>query len=97
LTGKEGAKLWAFNGGIPGNINALEDPDVVAKIPQFKMLAEVMPFRSIFPVLTTSTDMFTVVNEGINASVSGAKEPQAAADEMVTKLTKLLTDGGYLK
>jgi hypothetical protein len=61
------------------------------------MLAEVMPFRSIFPVLTTTPDMFTVVNEGVNAAVSGAKDPKAEADDMVTKLTKILKDGGYLK
>jgi ABC-type glycerol-3-phosphate transport system substrate-binding protein len=97
LTGKDGAKFWALNGGIPGNIKALSDADVVAKIPQFKMLAEVMPFRSIFPVLTTTPDMFTVVNEGVNASVSGAKDPKAEADDMVVKLTKILKDGGYLK
>jgi ABC-type glycerol-3-phosphate transport system substrate-binding protein len=97
LTGKDGAKLWALNGGIPGNIEALQDPEVVAKIPQFKMLAEVMPFRTIFPVLTVTPDIFNVVNEGINASVSGAKEPKAALEDINTKLTKIIKDAGYIK
>jgi multiple sugar transport system substrate-binding protein len=97
LTSKEGAKLWALNGGIPGNIEALKDPDVVAKIPQFQMLAEVMPYRSIFPVLTVSPEMLPVVNEGIVAAVSGTKDPQTAANDIVTKLIDILKAGGYLK
>lgn len=97
LTSKEGAKMWALNGGIPGNIEALNDPEVVAQIPQFAMLAEVMPYRSIFPVLTVSPEMLPVVNEGIVAAVSGIKDPQTAADEIAAKLTEILKAGGYLK
>lgn len=97
LTGPEGAKKWALNGGIPGNIRALNDPEVVAKVPQFKLLAEVMPYRSIFPTLTVSPEMLPVVNEGIVAAVSGTKDPKAAADEMAVKLTEILKSGGYIK
>lgn len=97
LTSKEGAKMWALNGGIPGNIDALKDPEVAAKIPQFSMLAEVMPYRSLFPVLTVSPEMLPLVNEAIVAAVTGVKAPQAAADELVTKLTPILVDGGYIK
>jgi multiple sugar transport system substrate-binding protein len=97
LTSPEGAKLWAMNGGIPGNIRALSDPEVTAKIPQFKLLAEVMPYRSIFPTLTVSPEMLPVVNEGVVAAVTGTKDPQAAADEMASKLEEILKSGGYLK
>ncbi|MGZ9163721.1 MAG: ABC transporter substrate-binding protein [Anaerolineales bacterium] len=97
LTSPVGAKFWALNGGIPGNIKALSDPDVVAKVPQFAMLAEVMPFRSIFPTLTVSPEMLPIVNEGIVAAVTGTKDPQTAADEMAAKLTEILKDGGYIK
>jgi multiple sugar transport system substrate-binding protein len=97
LTSPEGAKLWAMNGGIPGNIKALSDPEVVAKIPQFAMLAEVMPYRSIFPTLTVSPEMLPVVNEGVVAAVTGTKDPQAAADDMAAKLTEILKSGGYIK
>jgi multiple sugar transport system substrate-binding protein len=97
LTGPVGAKFWALNGGIPGNIKALSDPDVVAKVPQFKLLAEVMPYRSIFPTLTVSPEMLPIVNEGIVAAVTGTKDPQAAADEMAAKLTDILKKGGYIK
>lgn len=96
LTSPEGAKLWALNGGIPGNIRALSDPAVTEKIPQFKLLAEVMPYRSIFPTLTVSPEMLPVVNEGIVAAVTGTKDPQAAADEMATKLEEILKSGGYI-
>jgi len=97
LTSPEGAKLWAMNGGIPGNIKALSDPEVVAKIPQFALLAEVMPYRSIFPTLTVSPEMLPIVNEGVVAAVTGTKDPQAAADEMAAKLTEILKSGGYIK
>jgi ABC-type glycerol-3-phosphate transport system substrate-binding protein len=97
LTSPTGAKFWALNGGIPGNIKALSDPDVVAKIPQFALLAEVMPYRSIFPTLTVSPEMLPIVNEGIVAAVTGTKDPQAAADEMAAKLTEILKSGGYIK
>jgi multiple sugar transport system substrate-binding protein len=96
LTGPVGAKQWALNGGIPGNIQALEDPEVVAEIPQFALLAEVMPYRNIFPTLTVSPEMMIVVNEGIVAAVNGSKDPQTAADDMAARLTELLRDGGYL-
>lgn len=97
LTSKDGAKLWALNGGIPGNIDALKDPDVVAQIPQFEMLAEVMPYRSIFPVLTVSPEMLPIVNEAIVAAVTGAKDPQTALDEATVKLTEILKSGGYIQ
>lgn len=96
LTGYEGAKKWALNGGIPGNIRALEDPEVVAEVPQFELLAEVMPYRNIFPVLTVSPEMMTAVNEGIVAAVTGMKEPAQAADDIAARLTELLQEGGYL-
>jgi ABC-type glycerol-3-phosphate transport system substrate-binding protein len=97
LTSPVGAKLWALNGGIPGNIRALSDPEVVAQIPQFKLLAEVMPYRSIFPTLTVSPEMLPVANEGIVAAVAGTKDPQTAADEMAAKLVEILKSGGYIK
>ncbi len=97
LTSPVGAKFWAMNGGIPGNIKALSDPDVVAKVPQFELLAEVMPYRSIFPTLTVSPEMMPVVNEGIVAAVTGTKDPQTALDEMAVKLSDILKNGGYIK
>ena len=97
LTSKEGAKMWALNGGIPSNIEALSDPEVVAQIPQFKLLAEVMPYRTIFPVLTVSPDMVPVIDEGIVAAVTGIKDPKTALDNVAAKFVDILKGGGYLK
>ncbi|MGB9521439.1 MAG: hypothetical protein ACPL6F_01660, partial [Anaerolineales bacterium] len=97
LTSKDGAKLWALNGGIPSNIEALSDPEVVAQIPQFKLLAEVMPYRTIFPVLTVSPDMVPVIDEGIVAAVTGVKDPKTALDNVAAKFVDILKNGGYLK
>ena len=57
LVGGPGAKLWALNGGIPSNTAALSDPEVVAAVPQFELLAEAMPYRHITPLLTTSNQI----------------------------------------
>ncbi len=97
LTSKEGATMWALNGGIPSNIEALTDPQVVEAVPQFALLAEVMPYRALFPVLTVSPEMLTVVQDGVVAAVTGVKDPKTAADEMAAKLTEILKSGGYLK
>ena len=97
LTSKEGAKMWALNGGIPSNVEALSDPEVVAKVPQFELLAEAMPYRNLVPPLTVTSDIVTALNEAVSASVTGTKQPQQALDEAAAKITGMLTDAGYLK
>jgi len=95
LTSKEGASLWALNGGIPGNTEALSDPAVVEKIPQFELLAEVMPYRQIIPPTTVTSDMVTTMNEAIVAAVTGTKTSQQALDDAATKLKEMLEKAGY--
>lgn len=97
LTGHEGGKMWALNGGIPSNQEALTDPEVAAKIPQFKMLGEVMPIRHLVPSTTVTSDMVTAINEAVVASVTGTKEPKAAMDECAAKMTEMLQKAGYIK
>ncbi len=97
LTGKDGAKIWALNGGIPSNTLALSDPEVVAMVPQFELLAEAMPYRHIFPVTTVTSDLVTVYNEAVNGVVSNNSDPKEALDIAAEKMTKLLTDAGYIK
>jgi len=97
LTGHEGGKMWALNGGIPSNQEALSDPEVAAKIPQFKMLGEVMPIRHLVPSTTVTSDMVTAINEAVVASVTGTKEPKAAMDECAAKMTEMLQKAGYIK
>ena len=93
----KGAKEWAMNGGIPGNIRALSDSEVVAEIPQFELLAEVMPYRNIFPVITVAPEMMTAVNEGIVAAVTGAKGPKQALDDLAAIFEGLLIEGEYIQ
>ncbi len=97
LTGPEGGKQWALNGGIPSNQLALTNPDVVAKIPQFEMLAQVMPIRHLVPSTTVTGDMVIAIDDAITAAVAGTKDPKTALDEAAAKMTKLLTDAGYIK
>jgi len=97
LVGGPGAKLWALNGGIPSNIKALSDPDVIAKVPQFKLLAEAMPYRHISPLLTTSDQLVNAMADASTAAVTGAKTPQQAMDDAAAAITAALKEGGYLK
>lgn len=97
LTGAEGGKQWALNGGIPSNQLALTDPEVAEKIPQFKMLGEVMPIRHLVPSTTVTGEIVLAINDAITAAVAGTKDPKTALDEAAAKMTTLLTDAGYIK
>lgn len=97
LTSKEGAKLWALNGGIPSNSEALSDPEVVAMVPQFELLAEAMQFRNLFPITTVSPVMVTAFNDAVNAAVAGEKTPQEALDEAAATMTEALREAGYIE
>ena len=97
LTGPEGGKMWALNGGIPSNQLALTDPEVAQKIPQFKMLGDVMPIRHLVPSTTVTGDMVTAIDEAVVAAVTGTKDPKAALDEAAAKMTDMLTKAGYIK
>ena len=95
LVGGPGAKLWALNGGIPSNTAALSDPEVVAAVPQFELLAEAMPYRHITPLLTTSDQIVLAMQEAAAAAVAGAKTPQEALDEAAEIIENALVEGGY--
>ena len=97
LTSKEGATLWALNGGIPSNTLALSDPEVIAMVPQFELLAEAMPYRNIFPVTTVTPELITIYNETVNGCVAKNTDPKEDLDIAAEKMTKLLTDAGYIK
>jgi ABC-type glycerol-3-phosphate transport system substrate-binding protein len=97
LTGPEGAKLWALNGGIPSNISALRDPEVIAQVPQFELLAEAMPYRNLFPNTTVTFDITEAFAEAANAVVAGTKDAETAAKDAAAKMEEALRKGGYLK
>ena len=97
LTGFEGAKIWALNGGIPSNSRALADPEVVELVPQFELLAEAMPYRNLFPATTVSGTMVNAFNEAVNAAAAGAKTPQEALDDAAAIMEEALREGGYLE
>lgn len=97
LTGPTGGKMWALNGGIPSNQKVLTDPEVVAQIPQFKMLGEVMPIRHLVPSTTVTSDMVTAIDEAVVAAVTGTQDPKAALDDCAAKMTDLLKNAGYIQ
>ncbi len=95
LVGGPGAAMWALNGGIPSNTAALSDPEVVAAVPQFELLAEAMPYRHITPLLTTSDQIVLGMQEAAAAAVAGAKTPQQALDDAAAAIEAALVEGGY--
>lgn len=95
LVGGPGAKLWGLNGGIPSNTKVLADPEVVAKVPQFKLLAEAMPYRHISPLLTTADQVINAMEDASTSAVTGAKTPQQAMDDAAKAIEAALKEGGY--
>jgi len=94
LVGGPGAKMWALNGGIPSNSAALGDPEVVAQIPQFELLAEAMQYRHITPLLTTSDQIVVGMADAAAAAVAGAKSPQQAMDDAAVAIEAALVEAG---
>jgi ABC-type glycerol-3-phosphate transport system substrate-binding protein len=95
LTGVDGAKLWALNGGIPSNAIALADADVVAQMPQFGLLAQAMPYRNLMPATTVTAEMFDAMMEAGHNAVAGAVSPQEALDTAAARMVEALTEAGY--
>ncbi len=95
LVGRDGAKTWALNGGIPSNVTVLADPEVVAEVPQFALLAKVLPHRQILPVNTVSAELVNAFADAASAGLSGA-DPQTVLDEAAVKMEKALREAGYL-
>lgn len=95
LVGGDGAKEWALNGGIPSNTAALSDAAVVAKVPQFKLLSEAMPYRHITPITTVSDQFVTAMVDAASAAIAGSKTPKAALDAAAAVIEAALKDGGY--
>lgn len=97
LTGPDGAKLWALNGGIPSNSLALADPEVVEKVPQFGLLAEAMPYRNLMPATTVTAELFDALMEATHNAVAGAVAPKEALDGAAQRMTDALKQAGYLQ
>jgi len=95
LVGGDGAKEWALNGGIPSNTAALSDAAVVAKVPQFKLLSEAMPYRHITPITTVSDQFVTAMVDAASAAIAGSKTPKEALDAAAKVIEAALKDGGY--
>jgi multiple sugar transport system substrate-binding protein len=96
LTGEEGAKRWALNGGIPSNSAALGDPEVVEQVPQFELLSEAMEYRNIMPLTTVSPQINDAFGQAAHEVVATSKNPQAIADEAAESMREALVEGGYL-
>jgi ABC-type glycerol-3-phosphate transport system substrate-binding protein len=93
-TGLEGAKLWALNGGIPSNVKALSDPEVIAEQPQFELLAEAMPYRNIFPTNAATSELVTIYNDLVHNAVAGEIDPSTGLDEAAEKMEEALVNAG---
>ena len=82
---------------VPSNTVALADSAVVAKVPQFELLAEAMPYRHITPITTVSDQFVTAMVDAASAAIAGSKSPQEALDAAAAAIEAALKDGGYIK
>lgn len=95
LTGPDGAKVWALNGGIPSNSIALADPEVVEQVPQFALLAEAMPYRNLFPPTTVTFELQRLFGEAAHNAVAGVQTPEEALTSAGDQMRAALNDAGY--
>ena len=97
IASKEGATVWALNGGIPSNVAALNDPAVLDQMPQFELLATMFPYRKLFPQTTVSFEMFMAFAEAVNAAVAGTQTAQEALDQAAATMETHLRRGDYIE
>ena len=88
LSGPQGARAWALNGGLPLEESALRDPEVLRQAPYLSVLRDVSQYQLALPPSTTSETIWTALHSAVHAAAVGDKTPQQAlieADEQVQR------------
>ena len=97
LASKEGATVWAVNGGDPVNKAVYSDPEVLKVRKDFPLMAETMTFAKLFPRIPHTEQLRQVWAREVNLAANLKKSPEAAMNDCATEWTRILKEGGYLK
>jgi multiple sugar transport system substrate-binding protein len=99
LTSKDTAKKIMLNGGAPFRISTLKDPELQAKYPEYKVLAETIPYinpdwRPIIPQFNEIENIFGIA---VNQVLTGQKTPEEAMQGIMQPERDLMVKYGYIK
>jgi ABC-type glycerol-3-phosphate transport system substrate-binding protein len=97
LASKEGATVWAVNGGDPVHKAVYADPEVLKVRKDFPLMAETMTFATLFPRMPHTEQLRQVWAREVNLAANLKKSPEAAMNDCATEWTRILKEGGYLK
>jgi ABC-type glycerol-3-phosphate transport system substrate-binding protein len=97
LASKEGAAVWALNGGDPVHKAVYSDPEVLKVRKDFPLMAETMTFATLFPRIPHTEQLRQVWAREVNLAANLKKSPEAAMNDCATEWTRILKEGGYLK
>lgn len=99
LTSKDTAKKIMLNGGAPFRISTLKDPELQAKYPEYKVLADTIPYinpdwRPIIPQFNEIENIFGIA---VNQVLTGQKTPEEAMQGIMQPERDLMVKYGYIK
>lgn len=97
MASREGASIWAVNGGDPANRKVYSDPEVLKVRRDFPLMAETMPFAKLPPRIPQTSQLLQVWARELNLAANLKKTPEAALNEVAAEWTRILKEGGYLK
>ena len=97
LASKDGASVWAVNGGDPVNKAVYADPEVLKVRKDFPLMAETMTFAALFPRIPQTEQLRQVWAREINQAANLKKSPEQALNDCAAEWTRILKEGGYLK
>ncbi len=97
MTTKEMGRRVADAGGMAVRSSIYSDPEMQAKYPDFKVLAEQIKYADPDwrPIIPEWNEFANIVGTSINEAMTGKKTPKQALDGLVEPLRDLMKRGGY--
>lgn len=92
LSGAEGGRAWARNGGTPAHRDALAGEDAP---PEWLALSRVERLILPLPALSTSAEAWRAYHSAVHAAASGAQAPADALAVGARQMRRALRMGGY--
>jgi len=98
LTSKAGDKACTWAGGVPIRNSTLEDIDLLRAHPEFITFKEALKYvnpdwRPIIPIWDVID--IQVLGVGISEALTGKKTAEAALNELVAPVTRMMREAGY--
>lgn len=97
MASKGRAETQAKYGEPPARKSWLENPDNIAKHPEYKGMVEALPNAKSIPSIPEFGQVTDIVALAVQQALLGEKTPQAALDEAAAQVQKVMETAGYYK